>query len=215
MLIFKAMSTTVPNNMVESQPIHSTSIPSIMPPSKKQLEHQKTREPGNKWESPPVLSPDHSSMCMDNSNHPNCQTILSHAFIFAFKLLLMYFTFDLSNSNQLSKDRRSIPIIFMMSIHKSLFVLSASLWTSRPMISSQNVLYDTILIFLKYWIIGSLAHDPKAFLILILIRGRVYSRKNWALGSMILPQVIWYRISHESLICSQTPSLSYKMTTIP
>ena len=48
MLIFKAMSTTFPYNMVESQPIHSTSIPSIMPPSKKQLEHQKTGDPGNK-----------------------------------------------------------------------------------------------------------------------------------------------------------------------
>ena len=145
-------------------------------------------------------------MGMANSNHPNCQTILWHAF----KLLLMYFNFDLSNSNQLSKDRRSIPIIFTMSIHKSLFMLNASLWTGRPMTSSQNVLYDIILIFLKYWLIGPLAHDPKAFLVLILIRGRIYNKKNWALGSLILHQLIWYRISHEFLICSQTPSLSYK-----
>ena len=137
-------------------------------------------------------------MGMANSNHPNCQTILWHAF----KLLLMYFNFDLSNSNQLSKDRRSIPIIFTMSIHKSLFMLNASLWTGRPMTSSQNVLYDIILIFLKYWLIGPLAHDPKAFLVLILIRGRIYNKKNWALGSLILHQLIWYRISHEFLICS-------------
>ena len=149
-------------------------------------------------------------MCIANSNHPTHQTILWHAFIFAFKLLLMYFNFDLSNSDKLSKDRRSIPIIFTMSIHKSLFMLNASLWTSHPMTPSQNVLYDIILIFLKYWIIGSLAYDPKAFLILIFIRDRIYNRKNWALGSIILPQLIWYRTLHEFLIYFQTTSLSYK-----
>ena len=126
-------------------------------------------------------------MGMANSNHPNCQTILWHAF----KLLLMYFNFDLSNSNQLSKDRRSIPIIFTMSIHKSLFMLNASLWTGRPMTSSQNVLYDIILIFLKYWLIGPLAHDPKAFLVLSCVMSKSHVKIKhllWTVEKSFQPQ---------------------------
>lgn len=54
----------------------------LMPPSKKQMVHQKTGDPRIKQKRPHLFyltPPNHSWMCTSNSNHPGYQTIFWHA----------------------------------------------------------------------------------------------------------------------------------------
>ena len=122
MLIFKDVSTTYPDNMVESWPIHSSSITSIMTPSKKQLEtqevskkdrRQETQE-GKKGPTSSILFPLATHQCARPTLTIQVARLFSDMLILASKLLLMYFNFDLPNSNQLSKDKKPSPIIFAL-----------------------------------------------------------------------------------------------------
>lgn len=103
MLIFKDMSTTCPNNMVKSWPIHSTNI--SMPPSKEQLEHQKAGDSRSNLKSPTssILLPPTTHQCVFPTLATQVSTQFSDMLIFTSISLLMYLNFDYPKSQSAEK----------------------------------------------------------------------------------------------------------------
>lgn len=103
MLIFKDMSTTYPNNMVKSWPIHSTNI--SMSASKKQLEHQKTGDSRSNLKSPisSILLPPTTHQCVFPTLATQVSVQFSDMLIFTSKSLLMYLNFDCPQSQSAEK----------------------------------------------------------------------------------------------------------------
>ena len=90
--------------------------------SKKQLEteevskkdrRQETQE-GKKGPTSSILFPLATHQCARPTLTIQVARLFSDMLILASKLLLMYFNFDLPNSNQLSKDKKPSPIIFAL-----------------------------------------------------------------------------------------------------